>query len=495
MKNVAYTLDGLGNRSQVLTTPPTPPSTVTYAADVVNQYTAVGGVARTHDNNGNLKDDGTYVFSYDFENRLVQVRQSGTLTLIADYHYDALGRRVEKVLAAGTTTRYLLDGVEVVEEYDAVGNWQARYVYEDGIDRPRCMDRADIADVNGNQNTTEVLRFHYHQQALGSVTEVTQPTGAPVEWVSYDVYGRPSVRDQQGNVIPQSAVGNARLYTGREYDVESGLYFYRARSYDSVNGRFLQRDPLHMVDGANLYAYCHSSPVSMYDPYGTDDTPKPEERSPVEGPDGQDVPGTGSTPAPKPKDPSKIGARVRREPLGHGLKLGTMRVGNTDEDRFYVYFRITHKVGCPEDDYVIVQYYSWELSFVKKDGGKGTLTMRPKQDKDAYPNQSYSDGVIGFSDGPGNAAKKRPLSKEDADDVRAQLAEKLKVPGLGGDKYASWTLTVKFITLLVNKTKGTVEHTWIWSIVYSYDENADPPLTVKPGNEGQVTDREGYRID
>ena len=151
VKNVAYTLDGLGNRSQVLTTPPTPPSTVTYAADVVNQYTAVGGVARTHDNNGNLKDDGTYVFSYDFENRLVQVRQSGTLTLIADYHYDALGRRVEKVLAAGTTTRYLLDGVEAVEEYDAVGNWQARYVYEDGIDRPRCMDRADIADVNGNR--------------------------------------------------------------------------------------------------------------------------------------------------------------------------------------------------------------------------------------------------------------------------------------------------------------------------------------------------------
>ena len=43
VKNVAYTLDGLGNRSQVLTTPPTPPSTVTYAADVVNQYTAVGG--------------------------------------------------------------------------------------------------------------------------------------------------------------------------------------------------------------------------------------------------------------------------------------------------------------------------------------------------------------------------------------------------------------------------------------------------------------------
>ncbi len=245
---------------------------MTYAADVVNQYTAVGGVARTHDNNGNLKDDGTYVFSYDFQNRLVQVRQSGTLTLIADYHYDALGRRVEKVLAAGTTTRYLLDGVEVVEEYDAVGNWQARYVYEDGIDRPRCMDRADIADVNGNQNTTEVLRFHYHQQALGSVTEVTQPTGAVVEWVTYDVYGQPSIRDQLGNGIAQSAIGSPYLFTGREYDQEDGLYVYRARAYDPVGGRYLQRDPSGHVDGLGLHEYAGSAPSTRWDPDGRDDT-------------------------------------------------------------------------------------------------------------------------------------------------------------------------------------------------------------------------------
>ena len=198
----------------------------------------------------------------------MQVRQSGTLTLIADYHYDALGRRVEKVLAAGTTTRYLLDGVEVAEEYDAVGNWQARYIYEDGIDRPRCMDRADIADVNGNQNTTEVLRFHYHQQALGSVTEVTQPTGAVVEWVTYDVYGLPTIRDQQGNMITQSAVGNPYLYTGREYDAEAGVYSYRTRTYDAGKGRFLQRDPAGYIDGLDLYGYAQYGPATLRDPTG-----------------------------------------------------------------------------------------------------------------------------------------------------------------------------------------------------------------------------------
>ncbi len=268
VKNTQYVMDGLGNRSQTLTTPPTPPSTVTYASDVVNQYTQVGGVTRTHDNNGNLKDDGTYLFAYDFENRLVEVKLKATQAVIATYRYDALGRRVEKAVSGGATTRYVLDGPQVVEEYDAQDVWQGRYVYEDGIDRPRVMDRADQADVNGNQNTTEVLRFTYHQQALGSVTEISEPGGSVVEWVSYDVYGKPTILDQQGNVVSQSPVGNPYLFTGREYDAEDGLYFYRARAYDPGTGRFLQRDPLGLLFGPCAYEYSYGSPAKFKDPSG-----------------------------------------------------------------------------------------------------------------------------------------------------------------------------------------------------------------------------------
>ncbi len=181
---------------------------------------------------------------------------------------DALGRRVEKAVSGGATTRYVLDGPQVVEEYDGQDVWQARYVYEDGIDRPRVMDRADQADVNGNQNTTEVLRFTYHQQALGSVTEVSEPGGSVVEWVTYDVYGNPAIRDQQGNVVSQSPVGNPYLFTGREFDAEDGLYFYRARMYDTSAGRFLQRDPLGCVEALNLYTYAATDPALLTDPSG-----------------------------------------------------------------------------------------------------------------------------------------------------------------------------------------------------------------------------------
>lgn len=130
------------------------------------------------------------------------------------------------------------------------------------------MDRSDIADVNGNSNTSEILRFHYHQQALGCVTEITQPTGAVVEWTTYDVYGQPTLRAINGNVVAQSAVGNPYLYTGREFDPESGLYFYRARHYDPTTGGFLQRDKLGFVDGLRLYAYAASNPSTFVDAMG-----------------------------------------------------------------------------------------------------------------------------------------------------------------------------------------------------------------------------------
>lgn len=268
-KLVAYTLDGLGNRSQVATTLPGPTTTtVTYAADVVNQYTTVGGVSRTHDDNGSVKNDGTHKFAYDYENHIVEARDSTTNALVATYAYDAFGRRVERAISGGATTRYVLDGVEVAEEYDGSNAWAAHYTYEDGIDEPRTMDRADVADVDGDANTTEVLRFTYHQSAMGSITELTQPGGAVVEWVTYDAYGAASIHNKAGGVLGRSSVGSPFLYTGREFDSETNTYYYRNRAYDAAVGRFMQRDPSGMHGGASLYEYALSNPATLVDPSG-----------------------------------------------------------------------------------------------------------------------------------------------------------------------------------------------------------------------------------
>jgi RHS repeat-associated protein len=57
-------------------------------------------------------------------------------------------------------------------------------------------------------------------------------------------------------------------YTAREYDNETGLYFYRARYYDPRAGRFITRDPIGFKGGINFYTYAWNNPVNWTDPLG-----------------------------------------------------------------------------------------------------------------------------------------------------------------------------------------------------------------------------------
>ena len=58
-------------------------------------------------------------------------------------------------------------------------------------------------------------------------------------------------------------------FTSREFDPQTGLYYYRARTYDVAVGRFLQEDPLGFAGGdLNLFVYVANRPLSKKDPFG-----------------------------------------------------------------------------------------------------------------------------------------------------------------------------------------------------------------------------------
>ena len=113
-------------------------------------------------------------------------------------------------------------------------------------------------------------RYFYLKDRRYSVTALTDAAGSIVETYEYSAFGRMTIYDAAGQDITASGstIGNPYGFTGRRFDAETGLWYYRNRMYSPVLGRFLQRDPAGYVDGMNLYAYVQNNPIKYLDPEG-----------------------------------------------------------------------------------------------------------------------------------------------------------------------------------------------------------------------------------
>jgi RHS repeat-associated protein len=199
-----------------------------------------------YDANGNtLSDPSGKQYTWDFENRLTQVVVPGTGTVA--FKYDPFGRRIQKSSALGTTN-YLYDGPNVIEELDNVGTALARYTQSPGTDKPLAASRS---------GTT----ISYQGDGLSSATSLSNLAGSLANTYTYDSFGNPTAST---GTLP-----NPFRYTAREFDAETGVYYYRARYYDPQIGRFISEDPLELDGGnINFYAYVVNNPVLLTDPIG-----------------------------------------------------------------------------------------------------------------------------------------------------------------------------------------------------------------------------------
>ncbi len=185
-----------------------------------HRSTAVASVPRTYDAKGNLTDNGTWrQFEYDAWNRMTRVLDGSGVELVR-YEFDALGRRYQKIEGGTTTTRYVYDGVQLIEEYVDPGTGTfalaIRYIYGAGLDEL-------IAIETGGQ------RYFTYRDALGSIEAITDSAGVVVERYDYDAFGVPTVTDGLGVATPlgiygepTSQYGNSLWFTGARWDPESG---------------------------------------------------------------------------------------------------------------------------------------------------------------------------------------------------------------------------------------------------------------------------------
>lgn len=103
--------------------------------------------------------------------------------------------------------------------------------------------------------------FFYHADGLGSITEITNTSGAVVQAYTYSSFGKIESQLDSNFVQPYT-------FTSREFDPETGFYYYRVRTYDPSVGRFIHEDPIGFAGGINFYTYVQNNPANLVDPDG-----------------------------------------------------------------------------------------------------------------------------------------------------------------------------------------------------------------------------------
>ena len=215
--------------------------------DSANRLIKYNGETVKYDADGNMTYgplNGTMAeFTYDCRNRLVS---AGGVT----YAYDAENQRISKT-ANDIKTSFVIDTSGALSRIltQETAGVTTYYVYGTGL-------------ISQGQDGKEL---YYHFNNIGSTEAVTDSDGKIVETYQYGPYGE---------LTSENKCGILFLYNG-EYGVatdENGLYYMRARYYNSEIKRFINQD---VVIGSiaesptmNRYAYVQGNPISLSDPFG-----------------------------------------------------------------------------------------------------------------------------------------------------------------------------------------------------------------------------------
>lgn len=322
INSFTYQVDGIGNITQKRT----PSSVENYSYDNNNQLVGVfsGGVpieSFEYDNLGNriADDNGSYSYDqsgqrliedwrylyyfddagnlsskidkqtnhnyryfYNSENMLIsyELYKNGNILDIKSYYtFDALGRRVEKVVEDVTNNkisikRFSYDGDQIVHIFNEENKILAKYTHS--LLKIDDVLSVEISDHGVSSQISKVSgSFFYEKDFIGSTASILSKEGNVVQRYKYTSFGKIlSISDSSGiNFTASPVLQPMFTYTGRVYDQESDLYHYRKRTYDAELGRFLQIDPFEgearwPSSFVNKYYYAENNPVNLKDPRG-----------------------------------------------------------------------------------------------------------------------------------------------------------------------------------------------------------------------------------
>lgn len=291
-----YRYDAAGNRTRQVVISGGRPTMTRYSYDqadrLLHEIETFGGTSteRTYryDSEGNQTElieksragspgvySATTSYAYDPLGRLSEVRRPDGVT--ARYHYNGDGLRVKKTVsrnnvtlvggahqalgpAFSEATDFHWDGQEVVLETDGDGFVTGLNLYGPGI----------ISRTAGKE------KYYYLKNPHGDVEALVDSGRRVVATYGYQAFGtaKGDAAYDHGERMPigQTNLRNPFRYTGQYFDEETGLYYLRARYYNSAAGRFISEDTYrgNVTDllTLNLYIYAGNSPLMYSDPSG-----------------------------------------------------------------------------------------------------------------------------------------------------------------------------------------------------------------------------------
>ena len=253
---------------------PLPPSSG--VAEVYNRLLSDGTHAYAYDAEGNrtrrtVSATGEATeYGWDHRNRLKSLTfkdSAGTVTGRLTYRYDPADRRIMRLHDADgdgtfeTRTVFIFDqGVkngldDCVLVFDN-NTLTQRLLHGPGVDQPLAQEGASGNVVWPLSDPLGTLRDLAQRNASGG-TVITNH-------LTYDSFGR---------LLSQSDPSQPSRYgfTGREWDADAGLWWYRARWYDAGVGRFVSEDFAQFGNAEyNFMRYALNNPVGLNDPSGED---------------------------------------------------------------------------------------------------------------------------------------------------------------------------------------------------------------------------------
>ncbi|MFP8874034.1 MAG: RHS repeat-associated core domain-containing protein, partial [Myxococcota bacterium] len=237
-------------------------STTTQGFDAASQLAGA-----SHDALGRQTQDGGRSYAWDLASRLTSITQGGATT---GFEYDGLGRRTARN-EGGETRSFVWN--------DALGLPSVAVEREGGADLRYYVHTPGGALLYSVEAADDSRRF-YHFDETGNTVLLTDDAGTVVASYAYGPYGEV--------VAATPAVDNPYTWQGQlgvAQEGDGGLYYARARYYDSARARFLSTDPIESPGprGHNPYQYAYANPFRFGDPTGLlpEARPTPEQSGPT----------------------------------------------------------------------------------------------------------------------------------------------------------------------------------------------------------------------